>query len=244
MWHLTQLRTNIPIAALGILAATTQLMAARWGVIACLAGGCFCGVILLAGMRMFALETERLYLPPIAAAAASLLGLALAEAGSGVAYPRAVWAAPVFAAFLSGAPGLGIAMRGARCQLCRARLRHLLYFSCPRCHLIACENCWQFERGRCSLCDANHVPLFPLDFSWWQKHFGSQVQGGRCALCLHAADWSVAHWACGGCGHSQCRACWDDNNGQCSRCRWNIPDLPAAVSEYVAVGNWPGNLKR
>ncbi len=241
---MTQLRTNIPLVALGILAATAQLVAARWGVIADLAGGCFCGVILLAGMRVLALETKRLYMPPIVAAAASLLGLALAETGSGVVYPPAVWTAPVFAALLSGAPALGIVTRGARCQHCRARLRHLLSFSCPRCHLIACENCWQFERDRCSLCDTNHVPLFPLDFSWWQEHFGSQVQIGRCVLCLRAPDWSVAHWACGSCGHGQCRSCWDDSNGQCSRCGWNIPDLPATVNEHVAVETSPSKLKR
>jgi len=240
----TELRTNIQIAALGILAATAQLMAARWGLIGILAGGCLCGVILLAGMRVLVLESGRIYLPPIAAAAASLLGIVLAEAGSGVTYTPAAWSAPVLAALLPGAPALSIVLRGARCQFCHTRLRHLLSFSCPRCHLVACENCWQFERGRCSVCDANQVPLFPLDFIWWQQHFGSQVHGGRCVLCLRPADWSVAHWACGGCGHNQCRSCWDDNNGQCSRCRWIVPDLPAAVSEYVAVGTWPGNLNR
>jgi hypothetical protein len=240
----TQLRTNILLVALGILAATSQLVVTRWGVIGDLAGGCLCGVILLAGIRVLALRAERLYLPSLAAAAASLLGLALAKAGSGLAYPSAVWAAPLFAALLSGVPALSIVMRGARCQLCHARLRHLLSFSCPRCRLVACEDCWRFERGRCSLCEANQVPLFPLDFSWWQEHFGSQVHVGRCALCLRVADWSVAHWACGGCGHSQCRSCWDENNGECSRCGWTVPDLPVAVSEYVAVGTRHGTLKR
>lgn len=240
---MTQLRTNILLAALGILAATAQLAVTRWGLIGDFAGGCLCGVILLTGMRVLALEAELIYLPAMFAAAASLVGLALGKAGSGVTYPSAVWAAPILAALLTGAPALSIIMRGAKCQLCHARLRHLLSFSCARCHLVACENCWQFERGRCSLCDANQVPLFPLDFSWWQQHFGSQAYGGRCALCLQTADWSVAHWACGGCGHSQCRSCWDDNNGQCSRCRWMIPDLPASVSEYVAEGAAHGKTK-
>ena len=239
---MTQLRTTVLLTALAVLAAVAQLTATRLGPIGDLAGGFLCGFILLAGMRALVLDTEHIYLPPLVAAAASLLGLVLGKAGSNVIYSPVAWTAPLLAALPAGIPALGVVMRGARCQICNARLRRLLSFSCPRCHLVACENCWRFERGRCSLCEAHQVPLFPLDFSWWRERFGSQVHGRRCALCLHMADWNIAHWACRGCGHSQCRSCWDDNNGQCSRCGWTIPDLPAEMSEYVAARSRPEKL--
>jgi hypothetical protein len=237
-----QRRSNVLLAAFCILVAAVQLVATRWGLAGALIGGFLSGVLTLSGTRVLALETENLFLLPFVAAAASLLGLCFGIAGSGRTYPVATWAAPLFAALSPGVLALSIRLRGSSCQICHARLRRLLFFSCPRCHLVACENCWQFERGRCRLCDANQIPLFPLEFSWWQEHFGSQVLGERCALCLRAADGRIAHWACGSCGHSQCRSCWDDNNGQCSRCAWTIPDLPAEVSEYIAVGTRPGKI--
>jgi len=240
----TQLRSIVLLAALGILAAAVQLIATRWGLAGDLAGGFLCGMIIFAGIRLLALEVENIYLPSLVAIAASLLGLAFGIAGTGIVYPHAAWASPLLAALLPGVVALSIVMRGARCQICRAPLRRILSFSCPRCHLITCENCWQFERGRCRLCDANQIPLFPLDFSWWQERFGSQVQSGRCAFCLRAPDGRIAHWACAGCGHNQCRSCWDDNNGQCSRCGWTVPDLPAEVSAYVAVGMRPEKVNR
>lgn len=236
---MTKLQTNVLLAALGVLAAAAQLIATRYGITGDLVGGLLCSVIILAGMRLLALETEHMYLPPLVAAVASLFGLGFGIAGSGVNYSPIVWLTPVLAALPSGVLALRISLRGAKCQLCLIRLRGLLSFSCPRCHLIACENCWQFERGRCSLCEANQVALFPFDLSWWQERFGSQTRGSRCAFCLSTADWNEAQWACRDCGHSQCSSCWDDNNGRCSRCGWTIPGLSAEVSEFVnAVADW------
>jgi hypothetical protein len=232
---MTRMRNYILLAALGILAATVQLVATRWGLAGDLVGGLLSGVLVLAGILALALEVEKTYLPPIVAAVASLSGIAFAMAGSDVATPHIAWTAPLLGALPTSMTALTTAMRGRRCQLCRTPLRRLLSFSCPRCHLVACENCWQFERDRCSLCEANQVPLFPIDISWWQQCFGAQVHGGRCALCLRAADGRVAHWACVGCGHAQCRPCWDDNNGQCSRCGWTLPHLPHEVSTHAAV---------
>jgi hypothetical protein len=231
----TQLRTTVLLISLGILGGAEQLVATGWGLVGNLIGGLLCGFILLAGIRALALDVERLYLPPLVAAVASLLGLVLAKGGANVAVLSAAWAAPILAMLPAGAPALGAVIRGARCQICHARLRRLLSFLCPRCHLVTCENCWQFERGRCSLCESNQAPLFPLDYSWWEDRFGSQVHGRRCALCLSEEDWSRAQWGCRSCGHSQCRPCWDDNNGQCSRCGWAIPNLPTEVSEYTAA---------
>lgn len=234
---MTQMRNYVLLAALGILAATVQLVATRWGFAGDLVGGLLSGVLVLVGIRVLALEIEKTYLPPIVAAVASLSGIAFTMAGSDVTTPHIAWMAPLLAALPTGMTALINAMRGRRCQLCRTPLRRLLSFYCPRCHLVACENCWQFERDRCSLCEANQVPLFPIDISWWQQRFGAQVQGGRCALCLRAADGRVAHWACVGCGHTQCRSCWDDNNGQCSRCGWALPHLPPEVSTHAAAGS-------
>jgi hypothetical protein len=233
---MTSLRTNILLATLGIFAAAAQLIATRWGLTGDIVGGFLCGLIVMAGLRMFALEPERSLLPTLVAAAASLSGLGLRLAGADTPHPPAVWASPLFATFPFGVLALKRGLHGARCPLCQGKLRGLLSFTCPRCHLIACENCWYFERGRCRLCDTNQVPLFPLDHTWWQQHFGAQVRDGRCALCLQAADWKVSHWTCASCGNSQCRVCWDDNNGQCSRCGWIIPGLPPEISDYVAAG--------
>ncbi len=240
---MTQLRTNLLLAALGILAAAAQLIATHWGLIGDLAGGFLCGIIILAGTYVLALEITQIYLPPFVAVVASLLGLGLGLVGAEINYTPATWFALVFSVLPSGIIALRVSLRGARCQICHARLRGLLSFACPRCHLIACENCWQFERGRCSLCEANQVSLLPSNFSWWQERFGSQTRGGRCALCLRTADWNEAQWACRDCGHSQCRSCWDDNNGQCSRCGWNIPGLPTEVSEFIEAGASPEKYK-
>lgn len=236
---MTSLRTYILLAALGMFAAVAQLIAIRWGLAGDLVGGFLCGLMILGGMGIFALHSGQAWLPPLVAAAASLLGLGFGMVGMNASYPPAAWTAPLLAILPFGVIALKNGLQGARCQLCHGRLRGLLSFSCPRCHLIACENCWQFERGRCRLCDTNQVQLLPLDHAWWQERFGSQARGGRCALCFRAEDWEVSHWACANCGNGQCRSCWDDNNGQCSRCGWIIPDLPPEVSEYVMAGTHP-----
>ena len=239
---MTRMRIGFLLLPLGILAAAVQLVSTRWGLAGALAGGFLCGILTIAGMRALALESENVYLPPLAAAASSVLGLLLGISAAGATYPHAAWTAPLLAALVPGALALRIALRSTRCQLCSTPLRRLLSFSCPRCQLTACENCWQFERGRCHLCDANQVALFPLEISWWQDRFGSQVRGGRCALCLRAADGRIAQWACGGCGHSQCRLCWDDSNGLCSRCGWAVPDIPSEVSAYIVAGRRPEKI--
>ena len=125
---MTQLRTNVLLAVLGILAAAVQIISTRWGLIGGLAGGLLCGLIILGGMRVLALEIEHAYLPPLVAGGASLLGLAFGIAGSNVTYPRVCWAAPLLAALPTGALALKIGPRWARCQLCHARLRRLLPF--------------------------------------------------------------------------------------------------------------------
>lgn len=241
---MTEMRNNLILATLAVLSAIIQLVATRWGLVGDLAGGLLCGITILISMRLLAIETNSLYIPPLVAVLASALGLAMAIVGAGIAHPPTIWLAPLLAGLPLAIFAIAAALRTARCEICHARLRGLLSFSCPRCHLVTCENCWQFERGRCSVCETNQVALFPLDHAWWQERFGAQAREGKCALCLRTADWSVAHWPCGSCGHTQCRLCWDDNNGQCSRCGWVVPGIATELSEFAAIGFRPEKLRR
>jgi len=239
-----EMRSPLMLAALAILSAVVELIAARWGAVGAVAGGLLCGLTVLAGARVLANDAVPLYELLLAGCGGSLLGLTLGAAGAGMRMIGLVWFAPLAAALPALVSALVEAVRGARCPLCSARLRGLLSFGCPRCRLEVCENCWQFERGRCRLCETNQVALFPLEPAWWQARFKRQARDGRCALCLRSADWEVAHWACGDCGHSQCRLCWDDNYGQCSRCGWIVPGLPQDVSEFAAAGPRPERMRR
>jgi hypothetical protein len=90
----TQLRTNILLAMLGILAVAVQIISTRWGLIGDFAGGLLCGLIVLGGMRVLALEIEHAFLPPLVAGGASLLGLGVGIVGSNVTYPGVSWVAP------------------------------------------------------------------------------------------------------------------------------------------------------
>jgi len=101
----TRMRTGVLLLPLGILAAAVQLVSARWGLAGALAGGFLCGVLTIAGMRALALESENIYLPPLAAAASSVLGLLLGISAAGAAYPHAAWVAPLLFASLFVAPG-------------------------------------------------------------------------------------------------------------------------------------------
>jgi hypothetical protein len=236
-----KMQSYLLLAALAVLGAVIELIAARWGVDGAVVGGFLCGLAVLAGARALEIDVERFYVMALAACAGSLLGLVLGVAGAGMRVTGLAWLAPLAAVLPAAVPALAKIVRVA---LCGMPLRGVLSFGCPRCHLEVCDNCWQFERGRCRLCEANQAALFPLELAWWHARFKQQAREGRCALCLRTADWDVAHWACRGCGHSQCRLCWDDNNGQCSRCGWIVPDLPPDVSEFAAAGQRPERMHR
>ncbi len=223
---MTELRKHVLLISLGLLAAALQLVAIRWHVEGCFVGALLAGTLIYLGERILSLQVISIGLSPLVAGFASLLGLGSGLAGSETALPHVVWLAPVLAILPAGSPALFAAVRSDRCQICRKSVRLLLSFSCPRCHMLSCENCWEFEKDRCRLCETNQILLLPIEGEWWQERLGPQVRGGRCLLCLHLADGRVSQWACRACGHSHCRSCWDDLNGQCSRCRWTIPELP------------------
>ena len=122
---------------------------------------------------------------------------------------------------------------GERCHLCNRWLRRsVVSFECPRCEFVVCEQCWEFYHLRCRLCEQNRVPVFPPDGRWWDRHLGARVSHGRCQICLTTSD-QVDLRACGRCGRSQCRECWDYANGQCSHCNWIMDDLPGTLRPYM-----------
>jgi hypothetical protein len=78
----------------------------------------------------------------------------------------------------------------------------------------------------------------PVDDRWWDKHTGPRATFGRCQVCMSAAG-EVDLRPCRRCLRPQCRRCWDEMNGQCTRCKWIIEDLPASLKPYVAAGPAP-----
>jgi hypothetical protein len=234
---MTESRKHVLLIALGLLAAAFQLVAIRWDVAGCFVGALVAGTLIYGGERILSLESMSIWLSPLVAGFASVLGLGSGLAGRETALPPVVWLAPVLAVLPAGCPALFAAVRSNRCQICRKSVRLLLSFSCPRCHMLSCENCWEFGKCRCRLCDVNQILLLPLDEEWWQDRLGPQVRLGRCLLCLHVADGRVSQWACRACGHNHCRTCWDDLNGQCSRCRWSMPGLPDGLHDPTSQNN-------
>jgi len=120
-----------------------------------------------------------------------------------------------------------------RCELCNDRLAGAISFTCPRCGLPVCEaRCWDFERVRCRLCVQNRVPALPIEAEWWERNIGPQARRGRCQLCQSSAEEADLR-SCPKCGRPQCRECWDDANGSCSRCGWSCPALPDGLKQFV-----------
>ena len=162
----------------------------------------------------------------------SLLGIGGATAAARSVDPL-IWAGPVIGG-LETALILWWRTRGSqRCGLCNSRIAGEVSFTCPRCGLIVCErSCWDFEKLRCRLCVQNRVPVFPPDGRWWNQNFGAATPYGRCSLCQTGAE-STELRNCPNCGRPQCRDCWDDANGTCSRCRWRLAALPERLKAYL-----------
>lgn len=144
-----------------------------------------------------------------------------------------IWAAPIIAG-LETAFILWLRGRSSnRCGLCNHGIAGEVAFACPRCGLNVCEQrCWDFEKLRCRLCVQNRVPAFPPDGRWWDHRFGAATPHGRCQLCQATAQAGELR-NCPNCGRPQCRDCWDDANGTCSRCKWRVADLPESLKAYM-----------
>jgi hypothetical protein len=51
--------------------------------------------------------------------------------------------------------------------------------------------------------------------------------------------------ACHKCGRTQCKACWDYGNAQCTHCGWVVSDLPDKLKMYVSPrAHVPASLAR
>lgn len=231
------------LSGLLLLMVTVQLVAVQGGTAAILLMGLINGFLLIAGLQLFGLPLGAEYWPAVLSFLSSLTGLAIASFWSPRLLWPPVWLAPLIATLAPAAWSLRKIFRAPRCQICRVSVRRLLSFSCPRCRLLACERCWEHEKCRCRLCESNRVQLFPQNSEWWNKNLGERVWTGKCSLCLTPAGpaGSTLH-LCSGCHHPQCRLCWDDNNGQCSRCYWILAELPQTIMEHLKAGQYSGKF--
>jgi hypothetical protein len=153
------------------------------------------------------------------------------------------WALPALLFAVIAIASLLSKMAKRRCALCHRRLGpHAITFDCPRCGLEVCdESCWNFEHRRCRMCEENHVPILPAQSQWWDRQLGPRVHQGRCQLCMASPEQADLR-ICSHCHRPQCRDCWDQANGECSRCGWTMPNLPKSL-ETVAV-HLPAHLEQ
>ena len=216
----------------GFIAAFVQLLAGVLGPAFLLAAACATAMFaLLPRLAPETLPRVRYAIPIVLWLSSALAVLVLwldSPRFSGIG-----WMAP----FLSSGGAAAIEWLGLigskRCEICNRRIGTGVSLACPRCGLIVCDHsCWRFEELRCRLCSQNGVPIFPADARWWDRALGPRFRGGQCQLCLTARTEADLR-ACQRCGRPQCRSCWDDRNGQCSRCGWVLRDLPPRLSAYM-----------
>jgi hypothetical protein len=207
-----------------------QLFAALIGPVVGTLFGALLALISFGILKFFQVEVEQIWLAVVIPVASSIIGVALVFfTRGGVA--TLLWLAPLLACAVALA-SVGIQrMNSRRCHLCNRRISDVS-FACPRCGFVVCDSCWVFERVRCKLCEQHKVPIFAPDGRWWDKQLGPRTAHGRCQLCMTPAEQADLR-PCRNCGRPQCRECWDDANGQCSRCQWTIEDLPEALKFYT-----------
>lgn len=154
-----------------------------------------------------------------------------------ISHPASVslfWVCPILAWALMAGMVWWTHRDSRRCALCNRPVGGAVAFTCPRCGLTVCEQkCWDFTRLRCGLCVQNQVPVFPPEGRWWDHVFGPATPHGRCQLC-QATGQETELRNCPKCGRPQCRQCWDDANGVCSRCQWVVTALPEALKAYMS----------
>jgi hypothetical protein len=234
------IRTLSSLLACGFVLALLQLIAFLITPVVGVVGGILVALVCVLLFRFFQLDLPSRWVSVAFSVGATLLGV-LVVFLSKPDQPPYIWLACVLALFTSLAIAGIERLRSRRCALCNRRLGRDLVLSCPRCGLSVCDNCWVFESSRCQLCEQNKVPIFPPDAKWWDRQLGPRTEHGRCQLCLTPAA-EVDLRPCRKCGRPQCRDCWDANNGQCSRCKWTIEELPDSLRPYVLAA--PGGEER
>jgi hypothetical protein len=198
-----------------------------------IAGGALTAILFLLLLVFFELNFRLPWLQYVLPVAASVAATLLSFATGGISDPLQWWA-PAAAAAVTCSWLVYQTQNRRRCSLCNRRLgSSTLAFECPRCTLLVCADvCWDSDHLRCRLCVQNHVAILPAEPRWWDRQLGARVNQGRCQICMATPDQSDLR-CCGHCGRPQCRDCWDQANGQCSRCHWIIPDLPEKLRAYI-----------
>lgn len=224
-------RTVSSLLACGFVLTLIQLIGLLLGSFVGVAAGLLVAIVSVLLFRFFQIELAAKWALILFPAAASLLATVIIFF-SQPDQPALIWLACVLALLTSLAIDGIRRLRSRRCALCNRRLGRDLALPCPRCGLTVCDNCWVFETRRCRLCEQNKVPIFTPDARWWDRQLGPRTDYGRCQLCLTPAAETDLR-ACRKCGRPQCRDCWDAANGQCSRCRWTIEDLPETLRAFT-----------
>ena len=225
-------RTIASLLACSFVLLLLQLLALLVGPVSGLVAAVGLAPVSMLLLRFFQTELRPEWIAVVLPASCGLVAVViffLSEPGQ----PPYLWFAPLLTLAGSWATSGIDRRRSRRCGLCNRRLGRGLSFTCPRCGLLVCDHsCWVFESSRCQLCEQNKVPIFPPDGRWWDRQFGPRTEHGRCQLCLTpAADADLR--ACRKCGRAQCRDCWDAVNGQCSRCKWTVEELPEVLRQYM-----------
>jgi hypothetical protein len=233
-----RLKQIVPVAAIILLGALIQVLSALGGTWLAVIAAVGLGLLVVPIARALDLNEVPAWFLICAPGIASLMGITVAVNGA-FGVTRLAWLAPL-ASSGAAAAFFGLArLRAKRCGLCERRIGGGMSFTCPRCGLHVCEqNCWSFDHLRCRLCLENQVPALPVDDRWWDKHTGPRATFGRCQVCMSSAS-EVDLRPCRRCLRPQCRRCWDEMNGQCTRCKWIMEDLPVGLKAYVAAGPEP-----
>lgn len=213
--------------------ASLQFLGTLGGPIAALLVSVLIAVLGTLSAHFFSLLDRPSWLLPLVLGVCSLLGLSIAFLNHSFASSQ--WLAIPLVMLVGGSIVLFQTISRKRCNLCNRRLApSALTFACPRCALIVCdETCWSFEHRRCQLCVEHRVPILSDQKQWWDRNLGPAATYGRCQVCMASVEQTdLRH--CGRCRRLQCRDCWDNLNGECVRCSWIIPDLPAPLKTITA----------
>ena len=219
-----------------VLWVSVQFFGELGGPIAAFVAAILIGILGCLAARFFSILDRPAWLLPVVLGCSSLLGLGVAF----LEHPFAPleWLAAPLCLLVTSAIVLLQTLSRKRCGLCNRRLSlSALAFRCPRCALIVCEeSCWSFEDRRCQLCVEHRVPLLSDQKQWWDRSLGPPALQGRCQHCMASSEKADLR-SCGRCRRPQCRDCWDNLNGECTRCGWTVPGLPESLQRITMPHN-------
>jgi hypothetical protein len=216
------------LVGFAVIWVSAQFLGALGGPVAALLSAFLIGILGSLAARFFSVFERPAFLLPVVLGGCSLLGLGITFLDRRFAAME--WLAVPLCLLVSYGIVLMQTLSRKHCGLCNRRLGpEALTFSCPRCALTVCdESCWSFENRRCQLCVEHRVPILSAQKQWWDRTLGPAAGQGRCQVCMTSFEQAdLRH--CGRCRRPQCRDCWDNLNGECTRCAWTVPDLPESL---------------